>query len=80
MKYVFLIAALMCIGGCETVTVIDHCTGWEPVLPHEGDSLTQATSDAQLKQLCTGYKFQCWNPPGIEQACKATPVIAPSTK
>ena len=80
MKLAFLIAVLLMLGGCKTVTVIDHCTGWEPVLPHAGDALTQATSDAQLKQLCTGYKFKCWKPEGIEKACSAAPVVPPTTK
>lgn len=62
------------LGGCTVVTKVDHCTGWEPVLPHDGDTVTQATSDAQLKQLCTGYKFKCWKPAGIEKACSAKPV------
>lgn len=71
---VCMAAALVACSGCTTVTKVDHCDGWEPVMPHKGDSVTQATSDAQLKQVCTGYKFGCWKPEGIEQACSAKPV------
>lgn len=74
LKGIALMAVFTLLASCTTITKVDHCTGWEPVMPHKGDSLTQATSDAQLKQVCTGYKFGCWKPEGIEQACSAKPV------
>ena len=67
-----IVLAIMWITACtqQTVTKTDYCGPWKFITPNGKDQMTQSTSDQLLAHDCRGYRLNCWNPPGIAQACK----------
>lgn len=52
------------LDGCvKTVTVVDHCTGWEPIYVGDADVLTDQTAKQVLAHDQHGVNEKCWKAP-----------------
>jgi hypothetical protein len=67
-----IVIVTMWLTGCtpQVITKTDFCGTWKPIIPSSNDRMTQSTSDQILEHDCRGYRLNCWDPPGIETACK----------
>lgn len=76
--YGAVIVGIAVLPGCvRTVTKVDSCGSWQPIIPDGKDALTTDTANQILAHDCRGYHLGCWKPAGIENACAAPATAAP---
>ena len=61
---------LAALPACTTIQAPPTCGPFKAIIPDSADHMTDSTSGQVLQHDCVGYRLNCWDPPGIAEACK----------
>ena len=64
------IGVLAALAACTTIQPASTCGPFKAIIPASADHMTDATASQVLQHDCVGYRLNCWDPPGIAEACK----------